>query len=162
MPEPWFGVSTRRPSAEQFADPARPKSRPAGAVHAVACGAKGRVARGGCLEGDGSRNEAHPRRSVFVGEMDTNISLLAPYAYPFGGEKCVRGVPGLASLGSEHHRGAFGMTIEGMGSCLAVEGATARAAVSGHVSEGLGACLMSGTDRGDGQPQRPSRIGSGS
>ena len=51
------------------------------------------------------------------------------------GEKCVRGVPGLASLGSEHHRGAFGMTIEGMGSCLAVEGATARVAVSGHVSE---------------------------
>ena len=37
------------------------------------------------MEGDGGRNEAHPRRSVFVGEMDTNISLLAPYAYPLRG-----------------------------------------------------------------------------
>jgi len=45
------------------------------------------------LEGDGGGNEAHPRRSVFVGEMDTNISLLAPYAYPLRGSSVLAEFP---------------------------------------------------------------------
>ncbi len=81
----------------------------------MACGAKGRVARGGCLEGDGSRNEAHPRRSVFVGEMDTNISFLAPYAYPLRGRRVFARFP--RQLRWEANPAALlaGMSIEGTG-----------------------------------------------
>jgi hypothetical protein len=72
------------------------------------------------LEGDGSRNEAHPRRSVFVGEMDTNISLLAPYAYPLRGRRVFARFPRQLRWEANTTAPLSGMSIEGMGSCLAV------------------------------------------
>jgi hypothetical protein len=64
-------------------------------------------------------------------------------------------------VGSEHHRGAFGMSIEGTGSCLAV-GRNRKSGGFGACVGGVGAYPSSRTDRGDGQPQRPSRIRAGS
>jgi DDE superfamily endonuclease len=62
-----------------------------------------------------------PRRLVFVDEMGTNTSLSPRYAYSPKGRRAYAQVP--------RNRGAnttllASMSLEGMGPCLAVEGAT--------------------------------------
>ena len=75
-----------------------------------------------------------PRRFVFVDEMGTNTSLCALYAYAPKGRRAYARVP--------RNRGAnttllASMSLEGMGPCLAVEGATTATVLETYVEKVL-------------------------
>lgn len=82
-----------------------------------------------------------PQRLVFVDEMGTNTSLYLLYAWSTRGERAHTRVPRnrgknttlLASMG-----------IEGMGSCLAVEGSTTAAFFEAYIERVLAPNLRSG------------------
>jgi transposase len=82
-----------------------------------------------------------PRRLVFVDEMGTNISLCALYAYAPKGRRAYTRVP--------RNRGAnttllASMSLEGMGPCLAVEGATTATVFEVYVEQVLAPTLRRG------------------
>ena len=83
-----------------------------------------------------------PRRFVFVDEMGTNTSLCALYAYaPKEGRGAYTRVP--------RNRGAnttllASMSLEGMGPCLAVEGATTATVLETYVQRVLAPSLRRG------------------
>ena len=82
-----------------------------------------------------------PRRFVFVDEMGTNTSLCALYAYAPKGRRAYTRVP--------RNRGAnttllASMTLEGMGPCLAVEGATTATVFETYVERVLAPSLRRG------------------
>jgi transposase len=82
--------------------------------------------------------ELDPRRLVFVDEMGTNTSLSALYAWAPKGERAHCSVP--------RNRGPnttllSSMTLEGMGSSLAVEGATTAAVFGTYVERILASSL---------------------
>ena len=82
-----------------------------------------------------------PRRFVFVEEMGTNASLCALYAYAPKGRRAYTRVP--------RNRGAnttllASMTLEGMGPCLAVEGATTATVFETYVQRVLAPSLRRG------------------
>jgi transposase len=75
-----------------------------------------------------------PRRLVFVDEMGTNTSLSPRYAYSPKGRRAYAQVP--------RNRGAnttllASMSLEGMGPCLAVEGATTARVFEAYVEQVL-------------------------
>jgi transposase len=86
--------------------------------------------------------EVDPRRLVFVDEMGTNTSLSPRYAYSPKGRRAYAEVP--------RNRGAnttllASMSLEGMGPCLAVEGATtARVFETYYVEQVLATTLRCG------------------
>jgi transposase len=85
--------------------------------------------------------ELDPRRLVFVDEMGTNTSLSALYAWAPKGERAHCSVP--------RNRGPnttllSSMTLEGMGSSLAVEGATTAAVFETYVERILAPSLEGG------------------
>jgi transposase len=82
-----------------------------------------------------------PRRFVFVDEMGTNTSLCALYAYAPKGRRAYTRVP--------RNRGAnttllASMSLEGMGPCLAVEGATTATVFETYVQRVLAPSLRRG------------------
>jgi transposase len=82
-----------------------------------------------------------PRRLVFVDEMGTNTSLSPRYAYSPKGRRAYAEVP--------RNRGAnttllASMTLEGMGPCLAVEGATTARVFEAYVEQVLAPTLRCG------------------
>jgi transposase len=82
-----------------------------------------------------------PRRFVFVDEMGTNTSLSALYAYAPKGRRAYARVP--------RNRGAnttllASMSLEGMGPCLAVEGATTATVFETYVERVLAPSLRRG------------------
>jgi transposase len=82
-----------------------------------------------------------PRRLVFIDEMGTNTSLAPLYAYPLKGRRAYAEVP--------RNRGAnttllASMSLEGMGPCLAVEGATTAMVFESYVERALAPTLKSG------------------
>lgn len=75
-----------------------------------------------------------PRKLVFVDEMGANTSLSPRYAYSPEGRRAYAQVP--------RNRGAnttllASMNLEGMGPCLAVEGATSAAVFEAYVEQML-------------------------
>jgi transposase len=79
-----------------------------------------------------------PRRFVFVEEMGTNTSLCALYAYAPKGRRAYTRVP--------RNRGTnttllASMSLEGMGPCLAVEGATTATVLETYVERVLAPSL---------------------
>ena len=79
-----------------------------------------------------------PRRLVFVDEMGTNTSLSPRYAYSPKGRRAYAEVP--------RNRGAnttllASMSLEGMGSYLAVEGTTTAAVFEAYVEQVLAPSL---------------------
>ncbi len=84
---------------------------------------------------------ADPQRLVFVDEMGTNTSLHPLYAWSPRGERARCSVP--------RNRGPnttllASMTAEGMGPCLAVEGATTKIVFEAYVEKALVPCLRRG------------------
>ncbi len=82
-----------------------------------------------------------PRKLVFVDEMGTNTSLSPLYAYSPKGRRAYAQVP--------RNRGAnttllASMSLEGMGPCLAVEGATTTAVFKAYVEKVLAPSLRPG------------------
>jgi transposase len=82
-----------------------------------------------------------PRRFVFVDEMGTNTSLCALYAYAPKGRRAYTRVP--------RNRGAnttllASMSLEEMGPCLAVEGATTATVFETYVERVLAPSLRRG------------------
>ncbi len=82
-----------------------------------------------------------PRRFVFVDEMGTNTSLCALYAYAPKGRRAYTRVP--------RNRGAnttllASMSLEEMGPCLAVEGATTATVFETYVQRVLAPSLRRG------------------
>ncbi len=82
-----------------------------------------------------------PRRLVFVDEMGTNTSLSPRYAYSPKGRRAYAQVP--------RNRGAnttllASMSLEGMGPCLAVEGATTATVFEAYVEKVLAPSLKRG------------------
>ena len=82
-----------------------------------------------------------PRRLVFVDEMGTNTSLSALYAYAPKGRRAYARIP--------RNRGAnttllASMSLEGMGPCLAVEGATTAPVFETYVEKVLAPSLRRG------------------
>ena len=82
-----------------------------------------------------------PRKLVFVDEMGTNTSLSALYAYSLKGRRAYAQVP--------RNRGAnttllASMSLEGMGLCLAVEGATTLRVFEAYVEQVLAPSLRRG------------------
>jgi transposase len=82
-----------------------------------------------------------PRRLVFVDEMGTNTSLSAMYGYAPKGRRAYTQVP--------RNRGAnttllASMSLEGMGPCLAVEGATTARVFEAYVEQVLAPTLRCG------------------
>jgi transposase len=82
-----------------------------------------------------------PRRLVFVDEMGTNTSLSPRYAYSPKGRRAYAQVP--------RNRGAnttllASMSLEGMGPCLAVEGATTARVFEAYVEQVLAPTLRCG------------------
>ena len=82
-----------------------------------------------------------PRRLVFVDEMGTNTSLSALYAYAPKGRRAYARIP--------RNRGAnttllASMSLEGMGPCLAVEGATTATVFETYVEKVLAPSLRCG------------------
>ncbi len=81
------------------------------------------------------------RRLVFVDEMGTNTSLAPLYAYSLKGRRAYAEVP--------RNRGKnttllASMSLEGMGPCLAVEGATSATVFESYVERVLAPTLKSG------------------
>ena len=82
-----------------------------------------------------------PRKLVFVDEMGTNTSLSALYAYSLKGRRAYAQVP--------RNRGAnttllASMSLEGMGLCSAVEGATTARVFEAYVGQVLAPSLRRG------------------
>ncbi len=82
-----------------------------------------------------------PKRLVFVDEMGTNTSLAPLYAYSPKGRRAYAEVP--------RNRGKnttllASMSLEGMGPCLAVEGATSATIFESYVEGVLAPTLKSG------------------
>jgi transposase len=82
-----------------------------------------------------------PRELVFVDEMGTNTSLCPRYAYSPKGRRAYTQVP--------RNRGAnttliASMSLEGMGPCLAVEGATTATVFEAYVEKVLAPSLRRG------------------
>ncbi len=82
-----------------------------------------------------------PRRLVFVDEMGTNTSLAPLYAYSPKGRRAYAEVP--------RNRGPnttllASMSLEGMGPCLAVEGATTAMIFESYAERVLAPTLKSG------------------
>jgi transposase len=82
-----------------------------------------------------------PERLVFVDEMGTNTSLAPLYAYSPKGRRAYAQVP--------RNRGPnttllASMSLEGMGPCLAVEGATSTTIFESYVEQLLAPTLKSG------------------
>jgi hypothetical protein len=82
-----------------------------------------------------------PRRLVFVDEMGTNTLLSPRYAYSPKGRRAYAQVP--------RNRGAnttllASMSLEGMGPCLAVEGATTTTVFEAYVEKVLAPSLRRG------------------
>ena len=82
-----------------------------------------------------------PTRLVFVDEMGTNTSLSPVYAYSPKGRRAYAEVP--------RNRGKnttllASMSLEGMGPCLAVEGATSATVFESYVEQLLAPTLRSG------------------
>ncbi len=82
-----------------------------------------------------------PRRLVFVDEMGTNTALSALYAYSPKGRRAYTKVP--------RNRGAnttllASMSLQGMGPCLAVEGATTATVFEAYVEKVLAPSLRRG------------------
>jgi transposase len=82
-----------------------------------------------------------PRRLVFVDEMGTNTSLSPLYAYSLKGRRAFAEVP--------RNRGKnttllASMSLEGMGPCLAVEGATSATVFESYVERVLAPALKGG------------------
>jgi transposase len=73
-------------------------------------------------------------RLVFVDEMGTNTSLHPLYAWSPRGERARCSVPRNRGLNTTL---LASMTAEGMGPCLAVEGATTRIVFEAYVEKGL-------------------------
>jgi transposase len=85
--------------------------------------------------------EVEPRRLVFVDEMGTNTLLSPLYAYSPKGRRAYGKVP--------RNRGAnttllASMSLEGMGACLAVEGATTATVFEAYVEQMLAPSLRRG------------------
>lgn len=85
--------------------------------------------------------KADPQRLVFVDEMGTNTSLHPLYAWSPRGERARCSVP--------RNRGPnttllASMTAEGMGPCLAVEGATTKIVFEAYVEKALVPSLRRG------------------
>jgi transposase len=83
----------------------------------------------------------NPRRLVFVDEMGTNTSLSPRYAYAPKGTRAYAQVP--------RNRGAnttllASMSLEGMGPCLAVEGATTATVFEAYIEQALAPTLRCG------------------
>ena len=92
-------------------------------------------------------------RLVFVDEMGTNTSLFPLYAWLRRGERAFASVP--RNWGANVTLLAS-MSAEGMGPCLAVEGATTKAVfVRGLPGAGLGTLASAGAGGGYGQPFGP-------
>ena len=86
-------------------------------------------------------HKVDPRRLVFVDEMGTNTSLSPVYAYSPKGRRAYAEVP--------RNRGKnttllASMSLEGMGPCLAVEGATSATVFESYVEQLLAPTLRSG------------------
>ena len=82
-----------------------------------------------------------PRKLVFVDEMGANTSLFPRYAYSPKGRRAYARVP--------RNRGAnttllASMSLEGMGPCLAVEGATTATVFEAYVEKVLAPSLRRG------------------
>ena len=82
-----------------------------------------------------------PRELVFVDEMGTNTSLSPRYAYSSKGSRAYAKVP--------RNRGAnttllASMSLEGMGPCLVVEGATTATVFEVYVEQALAPSLRHG------------------
>ena len=82
-----------------------------------------------------------PTRLVFVDEMGTNTSLSPVYAYSPKGRRAYAEVP--------RNRGKnttllSSMSLEGMGPCLAVEGATSATVFENYVEQLLAPTLRRG------------------
>jgi transposase len=82
-----------------------------------------------------------PRRLVFVDEMGTNTALSPMYAYSPRGRRAYAQIP--------RNRGAnttllASMSLEGMGPCLAVEGATTAEVFEAYVEKVLAPSLRRG------------------
>jgi transposase len=82
-----------------------------------------------------------PRRLVFVDEMGTNTALSPQYAYSPKGSRAHAKVP--------RNRGKnttllASMSLEGMGPCLAVEGATTATVFESYVEQALAPSLRHG------------------
>lgn len=82
-----------------------------------------------------------PRKLVFVDEMGTNTSLCSRYAYSPKGRRAYAQVP--------RNRGAnttllASMSLEGMGPCLAVEGATTTTVFEVYIERVLAPSLRRG------------------
>jgi transposase len=80
-------------------------------------------------------------RLVFVDEMGTNTSLHPLYAWSPRGERARCSVPRNRGLNTTL---LASMTAEGMGPCLAVEGATTRIVFEAYVEKGLVPSLRRG------------------
>ena len=82
-----------------------------------------------------------PRKLVFVDEMGTNTSLAPRYAYSPKGRRAYAKVP--------RNRGTntmllASMSLEGMGPCLAVQGATTVTVFEAYVEKALAPNLRCG------------------
>ena len=82
-----------------------------------------------------------PRKLVFVDEMGTNTSLSPRYAYAPKGRRAYAQIP--------RNRGAnttllASMSLEGMGPCLAVEGATTATVFEAYIEQVLAPTLRCG------------------
>jgi transposase len=85
--------------------------------------------------------EVDTRRLVFVDEMGANVSLSGLYAWSRKGERALVGAPrnwgkNITLLAS--------ITAEGLGACLAVEGATTREVFEAYLEEVLAPTLSPG------------------
>ena len=86
-------------------------------------------------------------RLVFVDEMGSNVSLSVLYAWSRRGERAHAKAP--RNWGKNATLLAS-MSSDGVGPCLAVEGAATRGGVRDLLGAGLGAFLEAGAGRGDG------------
>lgn len=80
---------------------------------------------------------------MFVDKCATNTSLSPLYAYS-PKERAAVVLFGAAQLGHEHHAAFKGMSIEGMGPCLAVESSTIREVFEAYVELVLAPSLRPG------------------
>jgi transposase len=83
----------------------------------------------------------HPRKLVFIDEMGTNTSLSPRYAYSPKGRRAYAQLP--RNLGANTTLLAS-MSLEGMGPCLAVEGATTATVFEAYVEKVLAPSLRRG------------------
>jgi transposase len=83
-----------------------------------------------------------PRRLVFVDEMGTNTALSPMYAYSPRGRRAYAQIP--RNRGANTTTLLASMSLEGMGPCLAVEGATTAEVFEAYVEKVLAPSLRRG------------------